>query len=65
MIRATLIILIIAILGTAATAIANVSASLEGPKNFSIQMNDIGREHGPVLVENCGVEDCSDTPSSS
>jgi hypothetical protein len=65
MIRATLIILTVSIIGTAATAIANVSASLEGPKSYSIQMNDIGRSNAPLVVENCLNEDCSDTPASS
>jgi hypothetical protein len=63
MIRATLIILTVSIIGTAATAIANVSASLEGPKSYSIQMNDIGRSNAPLVVENCLNEDCSDTPA--
>jgi hypothetical protein len=62
MIRATLIILLVSIIGTAAMAISD-AASI--PKTYSIQMNDIGRSPSPLVVENCGVEDCSDTPSSS
>jgi hypothetical protein len=62
MIRATLIILLVSIIGTAAMAISNASVS---PKTYSIQMNDVNRAAGPIMVENCAKEDCSDTPSSS
>jgi hypothetical protein len=60
MIRTTLIALAIA--ATAATAIA--SANLTASSKIEIGMNDIGRVAGPLVVEKCAVEDCSDTPTS-
>jgi hypothetical protein len=62
MIRATLIILLVSIIGTTALAISDAH---QGPRSYSIEMNDIGRDAGPIVVENCHMEDCSDTPSSS
>jgi hypothetical protein len=67
MIRYTLIAL--AILGTAATAIAAVApGSADQPKagqsNVTvIEKNDVFPIIGPITVEECAVEDCSDVKS--
>ena len=66
MIRYTLFIL--TVLGTAATAIAAVnpaSTQLVLPEtNLTvIQKNDVFPILGPIVVEECAVEDCSDVQS--
>lgn len=66
MIRSTLIAL--AIIGTAATAIAAVhpiTNELELPKtNLTvIEKNGVFPVIGPIQVEECAVEDCSDVQS--
>jgi hypothetical protein len=63
MIRTTLIA--IAIIATAATAIAGVSVNFSAPSKVAIEMNDVARTAGPLVVEQCAVEDCSDTPANS
>lgn len=63
MIRTTLIA--IAIVATAATAIAGVSVNFSAPNKVAIEMNDVARTTGPLVVEQCAVEDCSDTPANS
>lgn len=67
MIRYTLFV--IAVLGTAATAIA--SANPDAPPATSlprtnvtiIEKNDVFPILGPIVVEECAVEDCSDVQS--
>jgi hypothetical protein len=67
MIRYTLIVL--AILGTAATAIAAVGPHTMKPAAGShsnvtvIQKSSPFPVLGPIVVEECAVEDCSDTQS--
>ena len=65
MIRYTLFIL--AIVGTAATAIANVNHGVpSNPKNVTVIMkNDVYPMIGAITVEKCALENCSDTPSNS
>lgn len=63
MIRYTL--LIAAVLGTAATAFAAVQATPDAPQISTARMtviekNDVFPVLGPILVEECAVEDCSD-----
>jgi hypothetical protein len=60
MIRTTFIALAIA--ATAATAIA--SSNFASTAKTEYALNDIGRSSGPLVVEKCAVEDCSDTPTS-
>jgi hypothetical protein len=57
MIRVALLALIIA--ATAATAIASVNANVATPKNKSIFT--VTRL---LIVHQCAVDDCSDTPTS-
>ena len=66
MIRYTFIVL--AILGTAATAIAaaNPKATplqLPASNITVIEKNDVFPILGPIVVEQCAVEDCSDVQS--
>lgn len=66
MIRYTLFVL--AILGTAATAIAAAHPGTAGtnpsPKNITvIEKNDPFPVLGPIMVQECAVEDCSDVKS--
>ena len=68
MIRYTLIGL--AILGTAATAIASVAPKAPEQLHLSeqhnvtvIEKNDVFPILGPITVEECAVEDCSDVQS--
>jgi len=66
MIRYTLFLLAIA--GTAATAIAAAqpgSADLRANRNniTVIEKNDVFPVLGPIIVEPCAVEDCSDVTS--
>jgi hypothetical protein len=66
MIRRTLFIL--AILGTAATAIAAAQPSAfvaaSSPANLTvIEKNSPFPVVGPIIVEKCAVEDCSDVQS--
>ena len=66
MIRYTLFIL--TVLGTAATAIAAVnpvSNQLVLPETnvTVIEKNDVFPILGPIVVEECAVEDCSDVQS--
>jgi hypothetical protein len=63
MIRYTFFIL--TILGTAATAIAaigpsHVTAPESGNNVTVIQKNDVFPVIGPIILEQCAVEDCSD-----
>ncbi len=55
MIRTTLIALAIA--ATAATAIANTEAP-------SLRVKNIFATAKPLVIQQCAVEDCSDTPTS-
>ena len=64
MIRYTFFVL--AILGTAATAIAAVHPKLSAVSNIQENMTVIGKTSpfpvlGPIVVETCAVEDCSET----
>jgi hypothetical protein len=66
MIRYTLFIL--TVLGTAATAIAAVNPASNGlvlpATNLTvIEKNDVFPILGPIVVEECAVEDCSDVQS--
>ena len=68
MIRYTLFVL--TVLGTAATAVANVqpyhSGTTSNPANVSIfYKTDVGPVVGDLVLEQCAKEDCSDTPSNS
>ncbi len=62
MIRYTLFAL--AIVGTAATAIAAVAPEQPAPEQSRnvtvIEKNDVFPILGPITVEECAVEDCSD-----
>lgn len=58
---------VIAVLATAATAVAAVAPSgedtLRDPANVTIiEKNEIFPILGPIIVEQCAVEDCSDVP---
>jgi len=64
MIRYTLFVL--TVLGSAATAIAAIAPNhvmpMAGSKNVTIiEMNQAFPVYGPIVVEQCAVEDCSDT----
>ncbi len=66
MIRHTLFIF--AVLGTAATAIATAHPAAELPAEISrnvtvIHKNDAFPVLGPIIVEQCAKEDCSDVQS--
>ena len=66
MIRYTLFVL--AILGTAATAIAAVhphaGSQTQNSRNLTvIEKNSPFPVLGPIIVEQCAVEDCSDVQS--
>jgi hypothetical protein len=65
MIRSTLIA--IAILGSAATAIASVNTTDHSlPRFLSIfAVNETPAMIDGVIIEKCEKEDCSDTPSNS
>ena len=68
MIRYALFVL--TVLGTAATAITSVapanSFEASNPKNVSIfYKTDALPRVEALVLEQCGVEDCSDTPSNS
>ena len=63
MIRYTLFIA--AVLGTAATALAAVHAApdaqqISAARMTVIEKNDLFPVLGPIIVEECAVEDCSD-----
>ena len=63
MIRYTLFVL--TVLGSAATAIASIAPNhdmpVAGSKNVTvIEMNQDFPVYGPIVVEQCAVEDCSD-----
>jgi hypothetical protein len=63
MIRYTLFVL--TVLGSAATAIASIAPNndmpLPGSKNVTvIEMNQAFPVYGPIVVEQCAKEDCSD-----
>ena len=63
MIRYTFFVL--TVLGSAATAIAAISPSHDlvpaNGKNVTvIEMNQAFPVYGPIVVEQCAVEDCSD-----
>jgi hypothetical protein len=64
MIRYTLFVL--TVLGSAATAIAAIAPNhvmpMAGSKNVTIiEMNQAFPVYGPIVVEQCAVENCSDT----
>jgi len=66
MIRYTLFVL--TVLGSAATAIAaiapNHGMTLANSKNVTvIEKNQAFPVYGPIVVEQCAVEDCSDVES--
>jgi hypothetical protein len=63
MIRTTLIA--IAIVATAATAIAGATVNFSAPAKFNIELSDMPSTTGPLVVEKCAMEDCSDTPANS
>jgi len=59
---------VLAVLGTAATAIAaahpDAAAPTESTRNLTvIKKNSPFPVLGPIIVEKCGVEDCSDVQS--
>ncbi len=63
MVRYTLFIA--AVLGTAATAFAAVQAAPDAQQISTARMtviekNDVFPVLGPIIVEECAVEDCSD-----
>ena len=63
MIRYTLFVL--TVLGSAATAIAAIAPNhvmpMAGSKNVTIiEMNQAFPVYGPIVVEQCAVENCSD-----
>jgi hypothetical protein len=64
MVRYTLFVL--AIIGSAATALASISAmpvAMDNPNNVTvIEKNQFWPLEGKLVVEQCAVEDCSDTP---
>ena len=64
MIRYTLFIL--TVLGSAATAIAAIAPDdqmVSNPRNITIiEKNQAWPIVGPLVVAQCAVEDCSDTP---
>ena len=66
MIRYTLFVL--TVLGSAATAIAAIAPSHEmipANGNFTvIEKNQAFPVYGPIVVEQCAVEDCSDVESA-
>lgn len=57
----------LAIIGTAATAIAAVAPEKSAPEKGQnvtvIEKNDVFPIIGPITVEECAVEDCSDVQS--
>ena len=60
--------LILAVIGTAATAIAAVQPATKSAASRSagvtvIQKNGAFPVLGPIAVEQCAKEDCSDVPS--
>ena len=64
MIRYTLFVL--TVIGSAATAIASIAPNhdmpVAGSKNVTfIEMNQAFPVYGPIVVEQCAVENCSDT----
>ncbi len=65
MIRYTLFVL--ATIGTAATAIANIApVDHSNPNNVTVvYKNDVYPMASALIVEKCAVEDCSDTPNNS
>jgi hypothetical protein len=64
MIRYTLFVL--AVVGSAATALASINPASTvdaSAKNVTvIEKNQFWPMEGELVVEQCGVEDCSDTP---
>ena len=57
----------LAILATAASAIAAVHPKLSAVSGVSVNMTVVAKTSpfpvlGPIMVEACAVEDCSDTP---
>lgn len=63
-------ILIVAVLGSAATAFATISPGSAAlgvqHKNISVfYKGDVEAEARPLVLEECAKEDCSDTPSHS
>lgn len=59
MIRYTFFVL--TVLGSAATAIAASDMPLANAKNVTvIEMNQAFPVYGPIVVEQCAVENCSD-----
>lgn len=67
MIRYALIALALAIAATGATALASINPAevVVVPKNTTfIAKNSAWPVLGPLMVEQCAKEDCSDTPST-
>jgi hypothetical protein len=63
MVRYTLFVL--AVIGSAATAVASINpaATVTNAKNVTvIEKNQFWPLEGDLVVEECAVEDCSDTP---
>lgn len=65
MVRYTLFIL--AVIGTAATAVAAIAPT--APANNAnvtvVEKNQFWPISGELVIEQCAVEDCSDTPQNS
>ncbi len=65
MIRYALIVLAIAATGATALASINPAEVVVVPKNTTfIAKNSAWPVLGPLMVEQCATEDCSDTPST-
>lgn len=62
MVRYTLFV--IAVIGSAATAVASINpaASIHSTNVTVIEKNQFWPLEGELKVEECAVEDCSDTP---
>jgi hypothetical protein len=62
MVRYTLFVL--AVIGSAATAVASINpaAGVHSANVTVIEKNQFWPMQGALVVEECAVEDCSDTP---
>jgi cation diffusion facilitator CzcD-associated flavoprotein CzcO len=65
MVRYTLFVL--AVIGSAATAVASINpaATVETRNVTVIEKNQFWPVPGELVLEQCAVEDCSDTPQNS
>jgi hypothetical protein len=65
MVRYTLFVL--AVIGSAATAVAAIgpAAQIDASKMTVIEKNQFWPISGELIIEQCAVEDCSDTPQNS